>query len=426
MNYDYYGLIRSEEVREFCRKHWKMNAEQTAMMIHFSYWPVRKKYDLLKQLAEEQQDEKDRDICNGFVRVYDLVREQIEHPSDRAVYMCKVIRPVEEEVEDITEWERLEAGICDKSEYDRSRVWGVYDSLEELFDDFSIVPEEDPTDELFIVTQTVLPRGKHSRETADIYIGNVDGKNEIFRILPNTKWMEENGIEDDVIYDVESSANLRHPYPFPNYSRVLIQTPLMKTPLRGILDRELDGCGCWYNFIHAPQEIPGDFYSLWFLDSPVICANYANLEMGYYSTLDWISSDPEDEASHADDLERIIRSWRNIRYYVGCSPVRNNDSMTRADCRLLNNIACRLIPDCMEESGEGKKTLWLKTISEEEYFRQGGYKEDSDPGRRPDPRPENLIRLALEQVPTYEYAVKLICAIDCEVRITEGDENVEN
>jgi len=29
-------------------------------------------------------------------------------------------------------------------------------------------------------------------------------------------------------------------------------------------------------------------------------------------------------------------------------------------------------------------------------------------------------------VPSYKYAVKLICAIDCEVRINEGDENVEN
>ena len=98
--------------------------------------------------------------------------------------------------------------------------------------------------------------------------------------------------------------------------------------------------------------------------------------------------------------------------------------MTRADYRLLNNIACRLIPDCMEESREGKKTLWLKTISEEEYLRQGDYKDDSDPERRPDPRPENLIQLALEQVLSYENAVKLICAIDCEVRITESDENV--
>jgi len=174
MNYDYYDLIRSEEVREFCRKHWKMNAEQTAMMIHFSYWPVRKKYELLKQLAKEQQDEKDREICNGFVRVYDLVREQIENPSDRVVYMCKVIQPVEEEAEYITEWERLESGIFDKSNNDRSRVWGVYDSLEELFDDFSINLEEDPSDELFIVTQTILPHGKHSRETLDIYIGSVD------------------------------------------------------------------------------------------------------------------------------------------------------------------------------------------------------------------------------------------------------------
>ena len=426
MNYDYYDLIRSEEVREFCRKHWKMNAEQTAMMIHFSYWPVRKKYELLKQLAKEQQDEKDREICNGFVRVYDLVREQIENPSDRVVYMCKVIQPVEEEAEYITEWERLESGIFDKSNNDRSRVWGVYDSLEELFDDFSINSEEDPSDELFIVTQTILPHGKHSRETLDIYIGSVDGKNEIFRILPNTKWMEESGIDDNVIYAMESSANLRHPYPFPNYSRVLIQTPLMKKPLQGILYRELDGCGCWYNYIHKPQEIPEDFYSVWFPDLPVICANYANLEMGYYSTLDWIRSDPEDESSHVDELERIIRSWRNIRYYAGCCPVGKNDSMTRADYRLLNNIACRLIPDCMEESREGKKTLWLKTISEEEYLRQGDYKDDSDPERRPDPRPENLIQLALEQVPSYENAVKLICAIDCEVRITEGDENVEN
>ena len=55
MAFDVYSLIRSEEVREYLRKHRKFKVLEQEVIIRNSYYTIEQKLEFMKQLLSEAE-----------------------------------------------------------------------------------------------------------------------------------------------------------------------------------------------------------------------------------------------------------------------------------------------------------------------------------------------------------------------------------
>jgi hypothetical protein len=406
MAFDVYSVIRSEEVRDHARKYWNLRPEDKVLLIHFSFFPIEKRYELLKEFADSLNEEDAKRYAEDFARVYRMVVDHIYHPEERVLYLCEMARPSATEYRPEEEPAR---NVFDVSGYN-FRGW--YDSLEELME--SEVSAEEPMEPGYLISvyEVSLPDSGKSDDKVRFYIESIDGRNGISRFYADDNWLRESGISESVIDDLFYGGNGgRHSYPFANFGSVLIQTPLMEKPLKCTINSELDGNYCWYQWLHPRlQEIPeypgwkdiSDLDKGWQMDLSYWLANLT----GHYSTFDWIRSDPEANDCFPDDYERICRGWENIRHMI-CW--RNEEP---EENEIASNASSMLWPSRMEEiniKGETVKTLWLNL-------------DKSLDGASSEEKPDaasvaDLLRISFEKTAAFEDAIMRICHVQCKVRI---------
>ena len=85
MAFDVYRLIRSEEVREYLRKHRKFKVLEQEVIIRNSYYTIEEKLEFMKQLlAEAMKDEEDKEAIRFLeerVKMYEFIVKFIHNPG---------------------------------------------------------------------------------------------------------------------------------------------------------------------------------------------------------------------------------------------------------------------------------------------------------------------------------------------------------
>ena len=412
MAFDVYRVIRSEEVRDHARKYWDLEPEDKVLLIHFSFFPIEKRYEFLKAYAESLEDGDAKRYADDFVKVYRMVIDHIYQPQERVLYLCEMARPSAMAYR--TKKEEIRS-VLDVRDYN---LQGWYDSLEELIE--SEVTPYEPMEPgyLFSVYEVSVPASGKSDDKVHFYMESIDGKNEISSFHVDDDWLRECGICEAVIDDLFTGGiDGRHSYPFANFGSVLLQTPLMKEPLKCTINSVLEGNYCWYQWLYPrlPEipEYPGwkDLYGLdddWNIDMSYWLANL----MGHYSTFDWIRSDPEANDCFPSDFERIRRSWENIQHMI---PWRNEGPENN---ETVSKASGTLWPSRMEEDtieGNTVKTLWLKQKKKPdgELSESKGHSGAADVA--------DLLRIAEQTEGAFEDAIMRICQVQCKVRIETGE-----
>ena len=92
MAFDVYRVIRSEEVRDHARKYWDLEPEDKVLLIHFSFFPIEKRYEILKAYADSLEGGDAKRYAEDFVKVYRMVIDHIFHPKERVLYLCEMAR----------------------------------------------------------------------------------------------------------------------------------------------------------------------------------------------------------------------------------------------------------------------------------------------------------------------------------------------
>ena len=93
MGFDVYSLIRSEEVREYLRKHRKFTVLEQEVIIRNSYYTIEQKLVFMRQLlAEASKDGEDKGairLLEDRVRMYEFIVNFIHNPGDDVIYMAQ-------------------------------------------------------------------------------------------------------------------------------------------------------------------------------------------------------------------------------------------------------------------------------------------------------------------------------------------------
>ena len=89
-DYDILNLIRSEEIREYFRKNWKMNIEQKLSLVARSYVDISVKIEYLRHLAE-QCDRKERALVLDMIKYMELGYRSITQPETSALYVLHIL-----------------------------------------------------------------------------------------------------------------------------------------------------------------------------------------------------------------------------------------------------------------------------------------------------------------------------------------------
>lgn len=419
MAFDVYSVIRSEEVRDHARKYWNLRPEDKVLLIHFSFFPIEKRYELLKEYAGSLKEEDAKRYAEEFVLIYRMVIDHIYHPAERVLYLCEMARP---SAMAYRPEEKPARNVFDVSGYN-FRGW--YDSLEELME--SEVSAEEPMEPGYLISvyEVSLPDSGKSDDKVRFYIESIDGRNGISRFYADDNWLRESGISESVIDDLFYGGNGgRHSYPFANFGSVLIQTPIMEKPLKCTINCELDGNYCWYQWLYPRlTEIPQSpgWEDLCSLDNgwQVDMSYWLGELTGYYSTFDWIRSDPEADDCFPDDYERICRSWKNIQHMICWRNERPEEN------EIVWEVSGLLRPSRMEKvntEGETVKTLWLIL----DRSLDGATSEDKSlDGTSAEVKTgadstADLLRIAYGKTAAFEDAIMRICQVQCNVRIEES------
>ena len=111
----------------------------------------------------------------------------------------------------------------------------------------------------------------------------IDGKIEIYSICADDKWGENQSFKSSITEYFECGKIGHFRLPFPNGSKIKLQTPFMKTPLIGTLDSSGDEYNCWYHFFY-PEDTRGcrcEFMDL----------SYQEIDLcDTFTVFDWVSS----------------------------------------------------------------------------------------------------------------------------------------
>ena len=88
MAFDVYGLIKSEEIREYLRNNVVFRALEQARMIRNSYYSIERKLEFLHQLLEgTMTSSADFALMEESVRLYEYMVDFIHNARNDAIYM---------------------------------------------------------------------------------------------------------------------------------------------------------------------------------------------------------------------------------------------------------------------------------------------------------------------------------------------------
>jgi hypothetical protein len=234
--FDVYGVIRSEEIREYYRKEDPMGILEKEQLILHSYTSVEQKVTLLKELSRTCSKEESR-MLDEMRRVYEKYIRQLRHPDVRTIFLL----------------EYVEQG------YDEGRIivpgvlGGAFDTVEEVEGELTKI--YGGVEEMVFGRVTVLqvPKKEKVKEAFCFGLFWIDGKWQVKDFSVREEVLKAQGVSADTV-ERFCEYSMRHPLPFENGCRLKLLLPFMKEPVYGILESEKDGNGCWYHFLNVGNE----------------------------------------------------------------------------------------------------------------------------------------------------------------------------
>lgn len=300
MGFDVYSLIRSEEVREYLRKHRKFTVLEQEVIIRNSYYTIEQKLVFMRQLlAEASKDGEDKGairLLEDRVRMYEFIVNFIHNPGDDVIYMAQ------EETDGYN--------ICrEDNDYRLSEKIYADTHYFRRFEDVIKYWEGAVGAEYTVCVDMILLSERGAKYNADEIVQplwfnmaiGLDGKVRIMSFGIDDAWFERKGFLIDCFWD--NHEMFRSPLPFEHGSRIKLQTPKMLKPIYGVLDSSQDHCGFWYHFLCVEDE-EHDFNAVKKLmeedkiwveynnrQVDVIDLSYPQLDMfDNFLTYDWIES----------------------------------------------------------------------------------------------------------------------------------------
>ncbi len=234
--FDVYGVIRSEEIREYYRKEDPLGIFEKEQLILHSHTSVERKTALLKELSRTCGGEESRRV-DEMRRVYEKYIEQVRHPHVRTVFLLEYAE------QDCDGGRIIALGV----------LGGAFDTVEEVEGELTKV--YGGMEEMVFGRITVLqvPQKGKVKEAFCFNLFWMDGKWQIKDLSVREEELKEQGVSSDTA-ERFCEYSMRHPLPFENGSRLKLLLPFMTEPVYGILESEKDGNGHWYHFLNVGNE----------------------------------------------------------------------------------------------------------------------------------------------------------------------------
>lgn len=234
--FDVYGVIRSEEIREYYRKEDPLGIFEKEQLILHSYTSVEQKAALLKELSRACGREESRRV-DEMRRVYEKYIGKIHHPDVRTVLLLEYVEQGYDEGRIIVPG--VLGGAFDTVEEAEGELTKIYGGMEEMV--------------FGRVTVLQIPQNGKVKEAFCFSLFWLDDKWQIKDLSVREEELKAQGVSADTA-ERFCEYSMRHPLPFENGSRLKLFLPFMKEPVYGILESEKDGNGCWYHFLNVGNE----------------------------------------------------------------------------------------------------------------------------------------------------------------------------
>lgn len=255
MPFDVYNLIKSEEVREYLRKHRKFKTLEQEVIIRNSYYPMEQKLEFMKQLLTETKaeanDKEEMELLEERVRMYEFIVNFIHNHGGDVIYMSH---------EEVNGYD-IEA--CDDNDYRRSERLMPDTHYFKTFDDLMAYWDMDGVDFEasykvcvdMVITSEMGAKYSESEIVQPVWFDlmHMDGRMQVVKFGINDEWFMRRGFSEECVDDYFADS-FRTPLPFGNGCRVKLQTPSMRKPVFGIMDSSQDYGGCWYHFLIFENE----------------------------------------------------------------------------------------------------------------------------------------------------------------------------
>ena len=217
--FDAYSVIRSEEIREYFRREDCMDIFEKEQLILYSYLPIEKKTEMLKQLSRTGGGVENRmvaEMCHVYERYISLLR----HPETRTVFLLEY----ERYHGDRDEW--ISGGLC-----------GAFDTVEEAVEELGKAGKGMEKKSCGHVTVLHVPQNEKVKEAFRFRLLWMDGEWRIKDLYVTEEELEAQGVSTDTAQRFRSYST-RHPLPFENGCRLRLFLPFMEEPVCGTLERK--------------------------------------------------------------------------------------------------------------------------------------------------------------------------------------------
>ncbi|MBQ3545015.1 MAG: hypothetical protein IJA34_08540 [Lachnospiraceae bacterium] len=241
--FDVTNLIRVKEIREYYRKNINLSIFEKEMLIVNSYNSLEVKKQLLKKFRSEL-NEKDKGNIDELISRYELLILIYKEPK-QVFGDCKITYALTCMTSGIS----LDSN-CSISEYFKTHI--LYKKYSDnIIDVIEIMNKfKSKYNHIYELKLNIIAYEENCSYEVFYLIGFIDGGYVPFKCflddkIENKRWKSVTQIFDDILLHID--------LPFENGCKVKLQTPMMNEPFDGVLSRELDGNGCWYNFLYSSE-----------------------------------------------------------------------------------------------------------------------------------------------------------------------------
>ncbi len=271
-NFDIYSLMRSQEIQEYYRSNIQLSVKQQISVITSCYQSLEEQRALLEwlynkvALVDQQQ-------VKQMMNLYDWMLSLIYFPEkiyfgSRYLYIVK---------------RKVSKGYSLHNYFREGLIESYTDELSycnNMSEVMDYIKSNTESHYTFYVDLIILLEDKSYITPLEFVVANVNGEYSVLRCYM-----------DDMIEKCEDWKPAIEQYhniywhielPYEAKSRIKLQLPFMDKAVYGILEKEEDGNGCWYNFLYPDER--EEMQSINFLDLSYIRIGVVS----EYSTFDWI------------------------------------------------------------------------------------------------------------------------------------------
>ena len=238
---DIYGFLRSKEIQDYMRQNVTFSLKEKIFIILNSFNPYSLKLEALKILSQDKElseDEKRHILYT--IRYLERILQEIYSPESSVIFAMTECYTAENK-----ELNEYEASIKNNS-----LTW-YYMSYQEFLDIHKDYMPKDNERLPRYEFDLVYPVKTWLENTPIGFSATwIDDNIEIYSISADDKWGKTQSFKSSITEYFECGKIGHFRLPFPNGSKIKLQTPFMKTPLIGTLDSSGDEYNCWYHFFY--------------------------------------------------------------------------------------------------------------------------------------------------------------------------------